>query len=472
MGLVDETERWLREELPGRASEHQVPGASVAVFAGGRAVEAASGVINLRTGVEVTPDALFMIQSITKVWTATLVMQLVDEGRVELDAPIRTYLPAFTTADREASGRVSVRHLLTHTGGFEGDLWAATTCGEDALQRFVEDLVSQARQYTEPGMRYSYSNSGYGVLGRLVEVLRGTSYAGAVRSHLTRPLGIDEVAFRADDALLFRTAVGHASPGPGAALRPLSVWAVLPASNPAAGNQLAMSARSLLAFGRMHLDDGMASDGSRILSPASARAMREWQLDIPALLGPRRGHGLGWMLADPPGTASHGGDTIGIVADLHLVPERGVAVAVLTNGGDAGALIGDLAGRMLSDLAGVAPEPPPPTPPADARVDRPERFAGRYETRVSIYDVTVEEGGRLWVTHRRQHEGLSMFERAGVPSPVDRFELRPAGAQTFLLVDSSGAGRQSVEFFDVDRTDRLRFLHHSGRAAMRVDAPR
>ena len=247
---------------------------------------------------------------------------------------------------------------------------------------------------------------------------------------------------------------------------------MLPASNPAAGNQLAMSARSLLAFGRMHLDDGMAPDGSRILSPASARAMREWQVDIPALLGPRRGHGLGWMLADPPGTASHGGDTIGIVADLHLVPERGVAVAVLTNGGDAGALIGDLVGRILSDLAGVAPDPPRPTPPADARVDRPERFAGRYETRVSVYDVTVEEGGRLWVTYRRQQEGLSMFERAGVPSPVDRFELRPAGAQTFLLVDSSGAPGPAVEFFDVDRTDRLRFLHHSGRAAMRVDAPR
>jgi CubicO group peptidase (beta-lactamase class C family) len=78
-------------------------------------VEGTAGVVNLRTGVVVTPDSLFMIQSITKVWTATLVMQLVDDGLVELDVPVRAYLPGFRTADERGSAQITVRHLLTHT---------------------------------------------------------------------------------------------------------------------------------------------------------------------------------------------------------------------------------------------------------------------------------------------------------------------------------------------------------------------
>lgn len=467
MSQIDRTERWLNNELPRRASEHQVPGVSVAVFAGGESVEATTGVVNLRTGVEVTPDALFMIQSITKVWTATLVMQLVDEGRVEVDAPVRTYLPGFRTADREASAQVTVRHLLTHTGGFEGDLWAPTTCGTDALMRFVEDLVSQATQYARPGERYSYCSSGYGVLGRLVEMLRGMPYEHAVRTYLTEPLGIEEVAFCADQALLFRTAVGHGRLSRGERLQPLRAWAVMPPSNPAAGNQLAMSARALLAFGRMHLADGVTADGTRLLSTARSRAMREWQVDHPPRLGPRAGHGLGWALSDPPRTVEHGGDTIGTSALLRLAPDAGVAIAVLTNGGNADALIGELVDPILSELAGVAPVLPHPSLPEEARVSEPGRFVGHYENRPTVYDVTLDERDRLWVTYRRQNEGLSLFERAGVSTYAERFELRPIGGDTFVLVDESGVRGHVMEFSDVDATRGAEFLHHSGRAAMR-----
>jgi CubicO group peptidase (beta-lactamase class C family) len=181
-------------------------------------VEGTAGVVNLRTGVAVTPDSLFMIQSTTKVWTATLVMQLVDDGLVELDVPVRAYLPGFRTADERGSAQITVRHLLTHTGGFEGDIWAATTAGEDALQRFVEDLVIRAPQLARPGEMYSYCRAGYGVLGRLVEAQRETSYAAALRQQLAGPLGIEELAFCADEALAFRTAIGHARSSPDTSL--------------------------------------------------------------------------------------------------------------------------------------------------------------------------------------------------------------------------------------------------------------
>jgi CubicO group peptidase (beta-lactamase class C family) len=257
MDRIEEVRRRLGEDLPRLASVHEVPGVSVTVLVDGRVVEGVSGVVNLRTGVQVTPAALFMIQSIAKVWTATLVMQLVDDGLVELDAPVRTYLPFFRTEDEAASAKITVRHLLTHTGGFEGDIWAATTCGDDALERFVEDLVSQAPQHARPGQMYSYCSAGFGVLGRLVEVLRDMTYASALRRYLADPLGIEEIAFCADEALAFRTAIGHTRLSSDAALQPLTTWALLPPSNPAAGNQLAMSARALIAFARMHLADGL-----------------------------------------------------------------------------------------------------------------------------------------------------------------------------------------------------------------------
>jgi CubicO group peptidase (beta-lactamase class C family) len=155
-----------------------------------------------------------MIQSITKVWTATLVTQLVDEGLV-------------------------------------------------ALKHFVDEHVARASQHLAPGRLYSYCSAGMGVLGRLVEVVRGTTYTDALRQHPTGPLHLDGVVADAGEALAFRTAIGHVRPGPGEPLRPLRTWAGLPPSNPAAGNQLAMPARGLIEFARMHLADGLGPGGAR-----------------------------------------------------------------------------------------------------------------------------------------------------------------------------------------------------------------
>jgi CubicO group peptidase (beta-lactamase class C family) len=434
----------------------------------GEVAQSVTGVVNRRTGVEATPDSLFMIQSVTKVWTATLVMQLVDDGLVELDVPVRTYLPGFRTADDQASAEITVRHLLTHTGGFEGDLWAATTAGDDALQRFVEDLVAAAPQRVAPGTMYSYCNAGYGVLGRLVEVLRDTTFAAALRRHLAAPLGIDELAFSADEALGFRTSIGHVRPSPSAAQRPLKVWAVLPPSNPAAGNQLAMSARALIAFARMHLADGRAPDGTRLLSSASARAMREHQVEHPATIGEHDGHGLGWFLGNPPGLVEHGGDAPGVSALLHTVPEAGVAVTMLSNGGSPGPLIRELVDPLLRELAGIEPAPKVPSPGADQRVVEPQRYVGRYETRPTRYEVTVDEAGRLWSAASDQHESLTMAALAGVPVEVQRHELRRIDDDVFVLTDSSGVAVRAVEFLGTDTAGRARFFH-TGRAAARAD---
>lgn len=472
-GVEDErtqaVQRRLTRDLPRLAAMHEVPGVSIAVLVDGeQMVEHASGVVNLRTGVDVTTDSLFMIQSITKVWTATLVMQLVDDGLVELDAPLRAYLPEFRTADESASSKVTVRHLLSHTGGFEGDIWAATTPNEDALQRFVDDHVSAATQYTQPGEMYSYCSAGYGVLGRLLEVLRQMPYAGVLRHYLAEPLGIDELAFSADEALAFRTAIGHARPAPQAVQQPVRIWAVMPSSNPAAGNQLAMPARGLIAFARMHIADGLAPDGTRVLSQESASAMREWQINHPAAIGPPSGQGLGWMLPGRPGVVEHAGDTIGVAALLRLVPHAGAAVAVLTNGGNIGPLIEELVDPLLNDISDVAATPRLPAPRAEARSPEPERYLGRYETRINIQDVTLGTDGRMLLTQSARNEALTMIESAGISSTPQQHDLRWLSGHTFMLTDPSGAPLGAVEFFGADAAGRAQLLH-TGRVARRCD---
>jgi hypothetical protein len=217
----------------------------------------------------------------------------------------------------------------------------------------------------------------------------------------------------------------------------------------------------------MHLADGLAPDGTRLLSSASARAMRERQVDHPAAIGARAGRGLGWALAQQPGVVEHGGDAIGVAALLLIVPEQGIAVAMLTNGGAAGPFAGNLLDPLLSDLAGIEPAPKLPLPGAGVRVPEPERYVGRYQTRPTLSEVTLDQDGRLWLTVSERNEALAMAEAAGIPAGRDRYELRRVDGDVFVLTDSPGAAVQAGEFLGA--ADRARFLHCSGRAAPRTD---
>ncbi|MFD2081656.1 CubicO group peptidase, beta-lactamase class C family [Actinopolymorpha cephalotaxi] len=472
MTNADDLRGQLTADLQRLCTEHEVPGASVAVLVDGEVVEATFGVVNVRTGVPVTPDTLFMIQSITKILTATLAMQLVDAGLVELDDPIHHHLPQFHTADREVSSRVTVRHLLTHTGGFAGDLWAATTSGPDALQRFVEDLVSDAPQYSEPGEQFSYCNAGFGVLGRLVEVKRGVTYEEAVRRYLAEPLAVDELAFSADQALAFRTAIGHVHPKPDSALRPLRHWAVMPPSNPAAGNQLAMSARGLLAVARMHLNDGRSPDGSAVLSEASTRLMRERQVDHPAALGAPSSHGLGWWLQRDR-LAEHGGGATGVAAMLRTAPQHGLAAVVLTNAESGGAIVDDLLEPVFAERADLPQAPGLSTPDAGTRVADPHPYLGHFDSRQNRLEVTQLDDGRFWLTTVPQGESLEFAALAGTTATSQAYELRPVNADTFansfVVIGDTGRATYPVEFLGRDDHDCARFLFFGGRAVPRSD---
>ncbi|MFI5663773.1 serine hydrolase domain-containing protein [Streptomyces sp. NPDC051684] len=435
---------WITENLPKRIAEHKVPGAQVAVLVDGEVVDAAAGVANRATGVPVTPDAVFQIGSITKVWTATLIQQLANEGRLDLDRPVRQYLPEFTLADAQAAATVTVRQLLCHTSGVEGDRFTDTGANEDAVERYLPALAD-AEQLYPPGEQFSYCNSGYVVLGRLVEVLRGQSFNAALREHLVTPLGLPHVATHVGEAILELPAIGHLGPDP----QPAPVYG-LPSSTAPAGAALAMPARSLLGFVQLHL------------SERSFDGMRETQVTVPPLgaLGDR--WGLGWMLFDQPkgSMIGHDGGTIGQYAFLRVVPEAGVAVAVLTNGGDAAALFQDIGGHLLGELSGarLAPAPRPPERPAP--VDA-HRAAGTYRSTLLDFEVTVHADGTAWLTTTpRTDEARVLLGEESVTQ-----QLTGLGPDRLITTEKRAGRHEVFVLVGADEDGRARYLHNSRAAA-------
>jgi len=424
--------------------ERRIPGAVVAVLDGDDVHEWSTGVTSLVTGVEVTPDAVFPIGSITKVWTATLVMQLVDEGRVELDAPATTYLPGLRFADPVVTETVTVRHLLTHTSGVDGDFFEDFGRGDEAVARYV-DACAEAPSVQPPGAGWSYGNLGFVVLGRVVEVLTGLPWHRALRERLVAPLGIPTPAALADEAIVFRAASGHIRDRSTGAPRPAETWQLAQATSPAGGTPAARG-RDLLAFTRMHLDGGLAHDGSRVLSEHAVAAMQEPQVEVPSVHPGRELWGLGWSRYDWDGVRviGHGGLTIGQSAELRVLPDHRVGVVVLMNAETGAPLVQEIEALVFGELAGVD-VPPLPAPPArPVEVREPTRYEGVYERHGYRYEVGwTGEALRL-----SMHRSGPLGELSPDPEPV---ELIPADERAFFMYDPDADERVPILFFGLER---------------------
>jgi CubicO group peptidase (beta-lactamase class C family) len=416
-----------RRRIDDLVERHHVPGVQVGVIAVGTDGEVdlrttASGVTSRSTGVEVTPQTIFQWGSITKVWTTTLVMQLVDEGLLNLDARIVDLLDDFTIADRDLAAEITVRHLLDHTSGIDGDIFTDTGDGDDCVARYV-DALRTAVSVTRPGGPLSYCNAGFVVAGRLVEVLRGTTWDEALAEHLLRPLGLRHTITKAKDAPLFRAAVGHLkTESAGGDVVPTTTW-MLPRSMGPAG-LIAGSVTDLLSFAAVHLRDGIAPDGTRVLSAGAARLMREPQVDLSAVSTTQRGWGLGWSLVGwgDETAASHGGGTIGQIADLHLFPDRGLALAVLTNSSTGPALVKELLGLLADELGLTAPAPR--TEPGAEQEDL-SSLVGRWESSTARWEIAPVDGGLQLTMTTAQ-------EIADEPDPEPQL-MRPTGPGRFLI---------------------------------------
>lgn len=377
----------LRDESLGTLlDEVRVPGAVAALYAGGETMEASGGVCNLDTGVAVTRDTLFQIGSITKLFTATLVLGLAEAGHVQIDSPVADYIPAF----KERYPAVTVRQLLTHTSGLQGDHFADLGDGDDCIERYTA-CVAELEPLHSAGERYSYCNAGFSVAGHIVERIAGEPWHAALRSRLVEPAGLRSCVTLPEEALLHRVAVGHVldREQPAGPIRRAPRWYFGRATGPAGA--ICATAADLLAFGRVVLDGGRISGRERLISADSVASMIADQIGVPQHVGPGlRAIGLAWRLYDWQGTRvlGHDGSTLGQHAVLRVVPERGLVAALLTNGPDGKALFRRVFERELMDRWGIRmPKDAPRTSPAGVRSSR---YVGTYESLNRVVHVELD----------------------------------------------------------------------------------
>lgn len=390
--LSDVVERAMRE--------HPVPGVAVGLIADGEETVSGFGVTNVDHPLAVDGDTLFQIGSITKTVTATALMRLVEQGRVALDVPVRTYVRELRLRDDGVAAAVTLRHLLTHVGGWFGDHFADTGVGDDALARYVEQLAD-LEQLTPLGSVWSYSNSGFALAGRVLEIVAGKTAEEALHELVLGPLGMDRSFFFARDAITHRVAAGHFvfPEGPMVA-RP---WYVPRNVNAIGG--IISTARDMLRYARFHLGDGTAPDGTRLLSAETMRLMQTAQVareqDAQS--------GLSWRLDETGGvrSVSHSGGTIGQLALFTLVPARDFALVVFTN-----SVRGNFVHQAVSRWAFRAKlgiDEPPPTI-EERTVDELSTYAGIYESPGNRYELRLEDG-RLVLQANPKVALAAQFER-------------------------------------------------------------
>lgn len=452
-------------------AEHGGPAVSVALRQGENVSTGVAGLLNVNTGVEATPDSIFQIGSNTKVYNATLAMQLVDEGQLDLDVPINTYLPDFRLADADAATleQITMRRLLTHTSGIDaGDYFKDCGRGDDAIEKYVASFAEVGMLYPV-GKYHSYNNGATVIAGRVLEVLRGMPWHRVLKTFLLDPLGLEHSTVLPEEAILHRAAAGH-QPNPDdpeGAPRVVSRWMMTPSIAPA-GSTLNTSASDLCAFGAFHIRKGTAPDGTQVLSEKSILAMREIQYpDIAP------GRGIGWAVSQrgEHQVLSHGGGTSGQQSQFMVFPELETTLAVLMNGPAgqkvAAAVNKEIFTRLFGEdylaqaTAQAAASEQPDADDAPLTIDL-ANYAGTYARKDFAMNLEVSDDGQYLVL---------FMERSGVPEEeAERRELarlRPTDAETFSAVTADGTALGEGKFLEVDAEGRPVYFQ-LGRIAKRV----
>jgi CubicO group peptidase (beta-lactamase class C family) len=454
-------EQW-RERLSAALAAHGVPGGSLSIYDGAETLECAAGILNVRTGLAATTDSLFLVGSITKPFTATLVLGLVQDGKLDLDDRVLDVLPELRFASGIDPAPMTISHLLTHSCGIESDNFADFGRGDDALRRFVASMA-EFELVHEPGSRFSYSNSGYSILGRIVEAITGQSYAQALRERVLDPLGLERATTFAEEAILYPAAIGH-YPGPDG-VEPASVWTTSRACEPE--GMICAPSGEILRLGLDHLH-AYRGGSSGLLAPATARLVHERAVAVPPVALPQTHQGLGWATFASRGghVVGHDGSITGQAGVLRVDLERGTGVALLTNCDPALALAiyRDLLDAGLDELIGEAPQKP--TPPATAlSPEEAERLPGTYR-RLNRTLRIARDGDRLLLTV--EDEGGLLAEHNNENRIHDR-PLIPLGHGLFVV--------EGTERFSPERTLAMTtpergtdYIYYRGRVARRVAA--
>jgi CubicO group peptidase (beta-lactamase class C family) len=455
------TQGTLQEFVEARAAEFGVPGAAVGIWAGGQEIFASHGVTSVANPLPVDEDTLFVLGSIGKPFTATALMRLVEDGLVELDAPVRRYVPELALPDERAAAEITVMQLLNHTAGLDWRLSADTGEGDDALAAYVAELAG-LDLIARPGERASYSQAGFNLAGRIIEKVTGLTFEQAVASLIFEPLGLSNTLYAANDVMTRRFAVGH-NLGEEGTQTITRRWKDSRANNPGGG--AVSSAADLLRWARFHLGDGHAQDGAQVLSGEALRRM--WEPTV-ELRGSSLGDAFGicWFLREVGGVRAfgHGGSANGQFAELLIVPERDFAVVALSNSGPDGGLAFNQAvvRWALECYLGLDDRDPEPLP---YDRERAAEVAGGYEN--DLMAITIAADGELTIECAIKPEIRAASDAELPPDlPPAPMGLLPGDEGEYIVTGGGLVGQRG--FFTRDAGGAITGMDLAGRLFGRV----
>ena len=332
--------------IEARMADTKLPGAALVLVENGETVYVRGFGVTGHDDAAVTPDTIFAIGSISKSFLANAVIQDVEAGLIDLDAPIATYIPWFETRTRNSGDKITVRHLLNHTSGLsthDGNIGQdATNRAPAALERSVRGIAS-LRLHSKPGTRFEYSNANYKILGHMLERLHNKTYAQIIREAVFDRAGMTR------STILRADADDQASPHRYRFTSPHQTGFHAGAESAPQGGVYTS-----------------ASDMGRYLGAMLRGLDAPDGLWRPTLIEPRveafpeAAYGLGWMVEGPEGDpfVYHSGMNPGFSAHAGFAPQRGLGYAILTNASQ-GQLGGDVSGLLRGVHSLVLARDPP-----------------------------------------------------------------------------------------------------------------
>ncbi len=389
------------------------PGAAVIVRRDGRTLfRKGYGLADLELGVKVEPDMVFRLGSITKQFTATAILMLAGEGKLSLQDPIGKYLPAFPTGDR----KVTIEHLLTHTSGIK-----SYTNMEEWLQLWRQDMtpqqiidMSKDKPFEfNPGERWNYNNTGYVMLGAVIEKVSGLTYEDFIQTRIFAPLAMKHSHYGSAERVIPRRVPGYQKDNRGIINAPY-----LSMTQPYAAGSLLSSVDDLAVWNE-------AVFSGKLLK-------KEWQdkafAPYPLANGESTGYGYGWFISDFRGhrCIEHGGGINGFTSQAMAFPDDHVYIAILTNSAIAGRNPEPRAVRIAELVLGL---PVVERKPVALTADELDALAGVYENPDGEARFITREGGQL-------------------------FSQRAGGAKNGILPSSP------TEFFFADSPSLIRFVRN------------
>lgn len=428
----------------------QIPGVAIGIYHKAETFAAGFGVTSIEHPLPVTADTLFQTGSISKTFTGTLMMMLVERGKVDLDAPVRKYIKDFKVKEEAVSKKVTVRQLLTHMGGWVGDYFNDFGDGDDALDKMVKD-IARMPQVQPLGTIWSYNNTGFNVASRIIEIVTRKPYEQAMQEMLFDPLGLELTFFYPSDILFtHRFVVGHyiEKKKPKVA-RP---WAIGRAGNGVGG--VVSTVRDLLKYARFHMSDGK----KHVISGKNLKAMRVPQVDA----GGRGLMGITWFIRNVGNITaySHGGATHGQQAYFFFIPDEDFACAILTNSDDGGIINAGVFSKVLDLYFNTKATFPKPI---DVSTLELKAYAGRYKIGTECFDLKVK--GRYLVYH---HIPLGGFPTPDTPPGPALPPMRFAIYERDNVIGLDEPYKDALGDFFRDERGQLQFFRIGGRAHKKI----